>query len=159
MKKIIQKIGEFFVKIFGGIKKAEEWLEKNIPEAIQIISRLIAIANDPTVNLTADLVLSLFPKNIQDASDEVKAKAIQWLADAAKILNIGNDCLNKATPLEVILCFIAALKMRSPVDAQGTATKVVSLYLVQQQPDILKLSDTDTALQMHYKSLKIDLAA
>lgn len=158
MKKVLKKIGDFFVKLFGGVKKAQDWLEDHVPEAIELINRIITIATSPTVSLTVDSILSLFGENIRNGGAEGKAKAIKLLADAARMMNIGNDCLNKPSDPEVILCFVEALKKRSPIDMQSTATKIGSLYLLQQQPELLKLSDTDTALQFTYKGIKIDQA-
>lgn len=157
MKKTLKKIGDFFVRLFGGVKKAKDWLDEHVPEAIELINRLIGIATDPRVTLTADIIISLLPENIRNGSEEARSKAIKYLADAARFFQITNDCISQPTDIEVILCFVEALKKRSPVDLQGSATKFGSIYLMKQKAE-LKLSDTDTALQLHFKGIKIDEA-
>lgn len=155
MKKFFQKVGLFFVKIFGGLKKFEQFLQDHVDDAIGIVSNIRLLVNHPAV-IT---LMAVLPPNLQQAAQDAIDKVESILDKVIYELNIGEECLAKATFPDRLACFIAHIRGLSPAMQEAVYAKIATLYTEQSSGADVKRSVVDAIVHNRLIDGKFNIAA
>ncbi len=158
LKERLDKIGNFFVRLFAGLKKYEHFVEENMPFIIEFVKRIIGIARSPEV-MTIE---SLLGDKLQNKTEAEKEKILSVVEKGVDKMQLTTDCLGKPTLLEKLQCFGEAFKKRSETDQNGTAAKLASTLLLHashadETVPNLKESVADGMAATYFLEKKIDL--
>ena|SRR5687767_10912670 len=150
MKKFFQRVWGFVVKIFGGLKKVEAFLREYVDDALDIANKIKALVDSPTTVI----LLGLLPDRLKDQAEKALAKIEPILDKTLTALGIGEECLNKATLLEKVTCFIERLREMSPAMRSAVYQKFASTFTKisseTDQPEHI----VDTVVQIRYADRK-----
>lgn|GEM_PF-939127 len=155
MKKFFQKVGLFFVKIFGGLKKFEQFLQDHVDDAISIVSNIRLLVNHPAV-IT---LMAVLPPKLQQAAQEAIDRIETILDKVIVELNIGQDCLQKETFAERLACFIAHIRELSPAMQEAAYLKIATLYTEQSSGAEVKRSVVDAIVANRFIDGKFNITA
>jgi hypothetical protein len=159
MKKLLEKIKLFFVMIFGGGKKLEEFLKLHVDDAISFIQQIKRWVDDPTL----DFLIQLSPKKYRDKINEVLAKVEAVLDEVLKGLNIGKECLEKLTFKERLACAVDYIRNKTQEEREEIYRQIGVKYIQITSKDYnngspIPESTARALLEMQYSALKADQA-
>jgi hypothetical protein len=158
MKKLLEKIKLFFVMIFGGGKKLEEFLKLHVDDAISFIQQIKKFVDDPTLAF----VIQLSPKKYRDKINEVLAKVEAVLDKVLSGLAIGKECLEKLTFKERLSCAVDYIRNMTQEQREETYRKIGVAYIQIQGKEFtgkeIPESTARYLLELQYQSIKADAA-
>lgn len=150
MKKFFQKIGAFFQKFFGGVKKFEQFLKDHIDDAIGIVAQIQLLINNPaTITL-----LAVLPPKYSEVAGEALFKAQTALDKVITQLNLSNECLQKETFTERLTCFIIQLRGLSPEVREGVLRQFATLYARESSGNTVKKNIINGAIESRFMDIK-----
>jgi hypothetical protein len=148
MKKFFQKIGNFFGRVFGGIKKFERFLSEHIDDAIDIVGKLRAYVENPASSTIGLTLMILLPEKYLTKGGEVLEKIKRGLDAAMSKLEIGQECLGKENFNEKILCLALYLKGLPPSLREGAYRTIAAEITKAKSGESLKDSRLNTIVEM-----------
>lgn len=154
MKHFFQKLGAFFSRIFGGVRKVTKWIEEHVDDAIDIVGKIKALVENP---MTLILV-KLLPDKWEGKAEEALQKIQPILVKVMTALNLGEGCLQKETFLEQVQCFIEEIRKLSPSHRAAVYHKIASLYAAESSGHELKQNVVETLVQARFMERKNELA-
>jgi hypothetical protein len=153
MKRFFQRVWGFLVGIFGGLKKVEAFLREHVDDALDIANKIKALVDSPATVI----LLKLLPDRLKDEAEKALAKIEPILDKTLTALGIGQDCLNKATLVDRVACFVERLRELSPAMRSAVYQKFASTYTQiassTDQPEHI----VDTVVQIRYADRKNNL--
>lgn len=158
LKERLDKIGNFFVRLFAGLKKYEKFVEDNMPVIIEFVKKIIGIARSQEV-MTIEYLLG---EDLQNKTEAEKEKILSIVEKGVDKMQLSTDCLSKPTLLEKLQCFADLFAKRSETDQNGTAIKLASTILMvasheDETVPSLKESVADGMAATYFLEKKIDL--
>lgn len=160
MKKLIERVKLFFVMAFGGAKKIEDFLKLHVDDAVSFIEQIKKWIDDPTIAF----IIRLSPAKYRDKIEEVRAK-VEVVLDKVLIgLNIGAECIHKATFQERLSCAITAIRGKSVAEQQEIYRNIGVAYIQERSKEVTKTgepiaeSTARAMLELQYTAYKAEKA-
>lgn len=153
MKRLLQRVWGFILKIFGGLKKVEAFLREHIDDALDIANKIKHLVENPATVI----LLKLLPDRLE-AQAEKALKILEPILDKTLIaLGIGEECLNKATLVDRVACFVEKIREMSPAMRSAIYQKFAATYVKQASGTDQPEHVLDTLVQVRYLDRKNQL--
>lgn len=153
MKRLLQRVWGFILKIFGGLKKVESFLREHVDDALDIANKIKHLVDNPATVI----LLRLLPDRLQAQAEKALATIEPILDKTLIALGIGEDCLSKATLVDRVACFVERLRELSPAMRSAVYQKFAAAYVKQASGTDQPEHVLDTLVQVRYLDRKNDL--
>lgn len=124
MKRFFQRAWGFILKIFGGLKKVEQFLKDHIDDALDVANKIKALVDNPATVI----LLRLLPDRLEAQAEKALATIEPILDKTLIALGIGEECLNKPTLVDRVACFVERIREMSPAMRSAVYQKFASTY-------------------------------
>jgi hypothetical protein len=115
----------FILKVFGGLRKVEAFLRDHVDDALDIVNKIKHLVENPTTVI----LLKLLPDRLEAEAEKALAIIAPILDKSLIALGIGEECLNKATLIDRIACFVERIRELSPAMRSAVYQKLASTYV------------------------------
>ena len=133
MKKLFGNIWNWVKKAFGNAKKAEQFIEDHVDDAIAVVSKILQYANNPLLFVS---LIQVLPEKYKNAAIEDQQKLVNTLLTAAKYLGILDNCFHLNLPYEKILCLVNAFTNKSEEIQNKNGLALASRMIRIEKPDM-----------------------